>query len=472
VTIIAAKHTTEEVASSKKSVAKEIGRQSYRFHHYLETRVPTGGDPLLVTGRLARSGLDASYVVLERFGTWRYAAGVRAQITLDRRGAILRQENEPEVFLPWSREPLKLVSELLDRISVPAWRAYGWAAFELSYAKYSNLEHLGADRLLHLIVPRAEAIVSADHVDLRAADEVILMQMLDALGSEGPGVSPPRPLDVRVSSDRQYCEAVRAAIAEIDSGQLQKVILSRIVEVDEDIDLVATYLTGRQANRPARSFLLNLGDIEAAGFSPEIVLSVAPEGRVTSQPLAGTRALVADPRQNEVLRADLLSSPKEIYEHAISVKTGTDELAEVCEPGTVAVPEFMAIRERGSVQHLASQVSGQLTSGRDAWDAFAAVFPAVTASGVPKEAAYAAIRRHESGPRGLYSGAVMTIDQTGEMDAALVLRSAFRKDGRTWLQAGAGIVGQSDPERELEETCEKLDSVARYLVPRDKGGLR
>ena len=98
--------------------------------------------------------------------------------------------------------------------------------------------------------------------------------------------------------------------------------------------------------------------------------------------------------------------------------------------------------------------------------------PVVTASGVPKEASYDAIRRHERAPRGLYSGAVMTVDHTGAMDAALVLRSAFRKDGRTWLRAGAGIVLQSTAEREFEETCEKLESVARHLVPREREAVR
>jgi anthranilate synthase component 1/salicylate synthetase len=237
------------------------------------------------------------------------------------------------------------------------------------------------------------------------------------------------------------------------------------VDVETEVDLVATYVAGRRGNNPARSYLLDLGGIQAAGFSPEIVVGVTAEGSVVSQPLAGTRALTPDLLANEALRADLFGSAKEVYEHAISVKTGVDELAEVCAPDSVGVPEFMAIRERGSVQHLASRVTGQLADGLRAWDAFGAVFPAVTASGVPKEPAYHTIRQYEAESRGLYSGTVLTVDHTGALDAALVLRSIFRRDGRTWLCAGAGIVGQSTPEREFEETCEKLDSVARYLVP-------
>jgi salicylate synthase len=221
---------------------------------------------------------------------------------------------------------------------------------------------------------------------------------------------------------------------------------------------------GRRRNTPARSFLLRMDGLEAAGFSPEIVVAVGEDGTVVSQPLAGTRALTPDAATNSRLRAELLSSEKEIFEHAISVKVGNDELLTVCEPDSVGVRSLMTLEERGSVQHIASRVTGRLAPGHDAWDAFAAVFPAVTASGVPKEAAYAAIRRHETERRGLYSGAVLTVDESGELDAALVLRTVFRRHGRTWLRAGAGIVSQSQPAREFEETCEKLDSVARFLV--------
>jgi anthranilate synthase component 1/salicylate synthetase len=138
---------------------------------------------------------------------------------------------------------------------------------------------------------------------------------------------------------------------------------------------------------------------------------------------------------------------------------------QVCREGSVRAEEFMTVKERGSVQHIASRVSGELSSGdRGPWPALAAVFPAVTASGVPKQAAYRAIRSLEQGARGLYGGAVLTVGSDGSLDAALVLRTVFRQYGRTWLRAGAGIVGQSLPEREFEETCEKLRSVSRTLV--------
>ncbi|GAA3850051.1 salicylate synthase [Saccharothrix violaceirubra] len=438
--------------------------------HYFETQVPLTADPVTVATRLAASGLHDSYVVYETGGTWAYAGGVRAELTLDRTGAVLKQENAPDTVLPWSDKPLHQVSRLLDAVTIPGWRAYGWATFELSYAKDGDLDHVSANRLLHLIVPKAEVRIIAGAAHLRAADQRTMTDLIDTVTADTVSEeNTPRPLDVRGLGVDQYQRSVQLAVDSINAGDLHKVILSRVVDVDYDVDLVATYQVGREGNNPARSFLLDLGGIEATGFSPEIVVKVSADGRVVSQPLAGTRALTPDLVVNEKLRNDLFGSAKEVYEHAISVKVGTDELTDVCRPGSIEVPEFMAIKERGTCQHLASQVAGLLADGFATWDAFGAVFPAVTASGVPKVAAYEAIRNFEAESRGLYSGAVLTVDHTGEMDAALVLRSAYRQDGRTWLRAGAGIVGQSTPEREYEETCEKLDSVARYLVPASGG---
>ncbi|MCZ9349435.1 salicylate synthase [Streptomyces mutabilis] len=227
--------------------------------------------------------------------------------------------------------------------------------------------------------------------------------------------------------------------------------------------LPATYLAGRRANTPARSYLLDLGGYRAAGFSPETVLEVGEDGRVSTQPLAGTRALGADPAENERLRTELLSDPEEIHEHAVSVRLAWEEMAAVCRPHSVVAEEFMAVRRRGSVQHLASRVTGSLRPGAGPWDAFAALFPAITATGVSKRAALRALARHEEGPRGLYGGAVFRGDTDGALDAALVLRTLIGAGNEAWLRAGAGVTAQSSPEREIEETCEKLRSVAPYL---------
>src|SRR5690606_5242479 len=131
---------------------------------------------------------------------------------------------------------------------------------------------------------------------------------------------------------------------------------------------------------------------------------------------------------------------KETHEHAISVRLSLEEMREVCEPSSVSVRQFMERKVRGSVQHLASTVCGELRSDQNAWHAFASLFPAVTASGIPKREAFLQIRRHEAASRGLYAGAILRVDHDGALDAALVLRSLLGHGQQAWLQAGAGVV--------------------------------
>lgn len=437
---------------------------SVTTHSYLECDVPLDADPLDAASVLASSGHYDDYVVFERDGEWSFAGGVLAEVTLDGGGARVRG-TVGERSLPWDGAPLQQLHGLLGDLPVAGWRAYGWAAFELAYAKDGDRGAIGDQRLVHLIVPETEVRLRAGTARIRASSQ----RALDAMAKQLAAVAAPAPratspLDVRASGAERYQEAVTHAVGEIKDHKLQKVILSRLLPLGQDVDFVSTYVAGRRGNTPARSFLLRLNGIEAAGFSPEIVVSVDPRGRVLSQPLAGTRALTADPEVNRKLREELLRDPKEIFEHALSVRIALDELETVCRPESLGVAEFMAVRERGTVQHLASRVGGTLAEGYGPWDAFGAVFPAVTASGVPKSAAYESIRSHEQQARGLYGGAVLTVDQDGTMDATLVLRAVYRRQGVTWLQAGAGIVEQSRPVREFEETCEKLESVARFLV--------
>jgi salicylate synthase len=281
------------------------------------------------------------------------------------------------------------------------------------------------------------------------------------------------PVRVELADSGHYRSAVAAAVAAIRAGELEKVILSRTIDLGDDVDLPATYLAGREANTPARSFLLSLGGLQAAGFSPEIVAAVDAvnaERRVTAQPLAGTRALTGRPESDADLRSQLLTDPKEVYEHAISVRAVWDELAAVCLPDTVRVERYMAVQERGSVQHLGSLLSGRLPAADPmaAWRAFQALFPSVTATGIAKGPARRLIADLEPRPRRLYAGAVLTADHDGALDAALSLRAMYRERQRAWLQAGAGIVRQSDPEREHEETCEKLRSIADFLRERPR----
>ncbi|MBB4781071.1 salicylate synthase [Streptomyces rapamycinicus] len=436
--------------------------------HYRTAVVETGREPLDTAVALADSGLFGTYVVYECPDGWCVAGGIAAEVVVTADSVRCTwQGNTTEE--PWYGDPLATVERYLARLPIADWTAYGWCAFELAHAIAAM--PLDSGVLLHLVVPETEVLLDGGRALVRSTHSGTLSAVENVIvRSEGPAAPARRAVQVRLDAGADdYRRAVASVVADIRAGALQKAVLSRVVPVDGDIDFAASYAAGRRANTPARSFLLCMGDLRCFGFSPETVVEVDATGRVASQPLAGTRALTGDADTDRRLREDLLADPKELHEHAISVKVAVDELAGPCKPDTVVVEEYMTVKERGSVQHLASRVVGRMPEGAGPWDAFAAVFPAVTASGVPKRPAYEAIRRYESTPRGPYAGTVMRLARDGSMDAALVLRSVYARAGRTWLRAGAGIVDQSRPERELEETEEKLRCVARSLVARVDG---
>jgi salicylate synthase len=432
--------------------------------------VPLSGDLLESAAMLAYRGPFDHYLVYERPGSrFDYAAGAIAELTVfPGRVEVIRggQRTSAE----WQGDPLPLVSRMLAELPVRDHGFYGWAAFELGYALAGQQpEVLGypAQPLLRLVVPQAWVRLGPDHAEVSGEYPAHVDQIRNILVGAEAVPDPSTRVTVDIDEGGQvYQQAVASAIADIYAGRLRKVVLSRTVEVSESIDLAATYVAARRANGPARSFLLRLGDLEAAGVSPETVVVVDPDRRVSTQPLAGTRARTGQQRADRILREELLNDPKEIYEHAISMQIAWQEMSGICEPDTVRVEQFMTVAERGCVQHLASRLSGRLAeTDAGPWAALATLFPGVTASGVPKPAAYELIREHESSPRGLYGGAVIISDGMGDLDAALALRTVFRSGGRTWLRAGAGIVRDSDPHREFEETCHKLRSISRHLVP-------
>lgn len=424
----------------------------------------TGSTPAASAVALVRAGIFETYMVYERAGVWTVAGGCDAAITLDA-GHIRVRHHGDERSRPWDSRPLVRIGETLAELPIPGWAAYGWLTFEMAHLINGRRDLAGSGELAHLIVPRAEVRIDHTGSIITCADTQLRDRIRDVLATVAPEPSL-RPVTIDIDLGGEwYRDGVADAVREIQQGTFRKVILSRAVAVDAEIDFSRTYLLGRAANAPARSFLLDIGGRRATGFCPETILEADADGVVSTQPLAGTRSFGNGPETDRRLRAELLDDPKEIYEHIVSVKLAYDELSRVCTPRTVTVSDLMSVKPRGAVQHLGSRVRGELDAGRSAWEALEAVFPAVTSSGIPKAPACDYIAHTEHGPRGLYAGAVLMASRNGALDAGLVLRSLFEEHGRRWLQAGAGIIGASRPEREYEETCEKLRSIARYLVP-------
>ncbi|KAH6712661.1 ADC synthase [Leptodontidium sp. MPI-SDFR-AT-0119] len=291
--------------------------------------------------------------------------------------------------------------------------------------------------LLCLMVPRTEVIIHAI-TDLLDSKSTFASQSPITMDSEKGTV--------------KYSSLVAKAVAEIKSGKYTKIIISRAVDLTDELDMPATLLRGRRGNNPARSFSFNHERFQATGFSPEL-------------PLAGTRSRLGTDEEIAICRHDLLNDPKEIIEHVVSVMAAIDELKKFCDKPSVIVEELMAVRDCGSVQHLGSRVSGKLAEDKDGFDAFNVLFPAITASGIPKALVLDATHLLEDRPRELYSGAVL-IDGMDTFEGTLVLRTVSQHGKKGWIQAGAGIIDQSTPERELTElteTCGKLASIAPYL---------
>ncbi|WP_319925685.1 salicylate synthase [Xenorhabdus littoralis] len=446
--------------------------QQYHEHTIAITSTPLD----LITHLLADSD-EPLYTLYEMKGEWSLGMGNAATISVDASGQLTDSQGH--------RHPCDIntlsqkLEQTLNALPIKDWRAYGRALFEFSHMTYglpltqlnSQLNSQKNEALIKLTVPLHELRITQGQVLVRTLKEDQIARLSEKVRQADQSGTPVFPyakeMAITNTADavKNYQDNVANAVKDIGAGLYQKVILSRKVELGSDIDITHSYWLGRQANTPARSFFLRDEDFSAYGFSPETVVEADGTGWISTQPLAGTRALTQDKEQNQRLRADLLSDPKEISEHAVSAKLALEELESICQADTLCVSEFMAIRERGSVQHLASRVKGLLQTDKNRWDAFIALFPAVTASGIPKKNVLQAISDYEGEPRRLYSGSVMLLDSAGKLDAALVLRSLYQHKGRCWLQAGAGLVRDSKPEREWLETCEKLDCIIKYVRP-------
>ena len=431
--------------------------------HYQQEFLPISSEPLDLAVKLAHRVEANRYVLYERHGEWALGVDCALEITADADGTVRRSDGKS-----WrAASPGEGIRQALSDLPFEGWRAYGRADFEFACLTYGVDSDTHSGSLLKITIPCSEIRIRKGTAQLRALSAEDMAWLKETLRGadeeELPRRGAPIEVDVRSAGGEQYQRIVASAVAEMQARLYQKVILSRTVDIPVAMDMAASYHAGRKSNTPARSFLLKDGEFQAYGFSPEIVVMVDAEGNVTTQPLAGTRALTGNRRTDQQIRRELESDVKEIAEHAVSVKLAVQEMSAACRMESVVVEEFMTVQERGSVQHLASHVKGVLAAGSSAWTAFEKLFPAVTASGIPKKDALESIGRHEGRKRGLYSGCVLIADSDGALDATLVLRSAYRDGDRYWLQAGAGLVPHSIPEREWEETCEKLVSVGPYL---------
>jgi len=276
-------------------------------------------------------------------------------------------------------------------------------------------------------------------------------------------------LDVRSNlSQADYEAMVRTAKEHIAAGDIYQVVLSQRFEAAVTADPFTVYRSLRHVNPSPYMYFLRMGGRSIVGASPEMLVRI--EGRTAqTHPIAGTRPRGASAAEDALLASELSASEKERSEHVMLVDLGRNDLGRVCEYGSVHVPRYMQIERYSHVMHLVSVVEGTLAPGKDRLDALASCFPAGTVSGAPKVRAMEIIASLERDRRGVYAGAVGYLDFAGNLDCCITIRTVVMEEGRARVQAGAGIVADSDPSAEYQETKDKARAVLRALELAEAG---
>jgi anthranilate synthase component 1 len=321
-----------------------------------------------------------------------------------------------------------------------------------------------ADTITVVTPVRPEKGVSAKAALARAGER--LSAIVDALdrpldhaaanGRAGPLAALPRSN----TSPAEYERMVRAAKEYIAAGDVFQVVLAQRFEAPFELPAFALYRALRRVNPSPYLYFLDFGEFALAGSSPEILVKLTG-GTVTIRPIAGTRPRGASPHEDKALEVELLADPKERAEHLMLLDLGRNDVGRVAQIGTVKVTDQFFVERYSQVMHIVSNVEGALTDEHDALDALAAGFPAGTVSGAPKVRAMEIIDELEKEKRGVYAGCVGYFSAAGEMDTCIVLRTALIKDGVMYVQAGAGIVADSDPKSEQQECINKARALFR-----------
>ncbi len=292
-----------------------------------------------------------------------------------------------------------------------------------------------------------------------------LKQLVDLLKNGVKKAEPAGKLTGEVTAlfDRkQYCDMVERAKRHIFEGDIFQIVLSNRLSAPFEGSLLNTYRVLRTINPSPYMFYFSGTDVEVAGASPETLVKLE-DGILHTFPLAGTRPRGKTEREDEELERELLADEKELAEHNMLVDLGRNDLGKISKFGTVEVEKLHSVERFSHVMHIGSTVRGEIRDDKDALDAIEAVLPAGTLSGAPKIRACQLIGELENNKRGIYGGAIGYIDFTGNMDTCIAIRIAYKKNGKVFVRSGAGIVADSDPDKEFEECLNKARASLKAL---------
>jgi len=418
-----------------------------------------------------------------RYG--RYSmVGVRGRIlSIEGDEAILRNHDYTELDRFAATDPLEAL-----RTQLPESPAHGELPVSLA-SGVGYLSYEAAARWEKLPVPEADPIglpVALFHLPdvLIVFDHLAQTATLAAI--DGPGaqerladaaemLARPSPIEGAVhipservrhqppAADAGYEAGVASLVADIHAGEMLQTVLARRFSMPCSVGPLEIYRSLRRINPSPHLFAIDLGPGRALiGASPELLVSVR-DGVVATRPIAGTRPRSADPERDQELERELLADEKELAEHAMLVDLSRNDVGRVATPGSVRVPALHSIERYSHVMHIVSEVEGELATGLDAFDAVRSVFPAGTLSGAPKIRAMQAIAALEGEQRGPYGGAVGFLSPD-DVEIAITIRAMVLKDGTAYVQAGAGIVADSVPERESAEVAAKAGAILAALA--------
>ena len=431
-----------------------------------------------VRGRYSIIGLDPDII-------WR-TNGTQAEIN---RNAL----NDPKAFQPCGVPPLEALRALVaeSKLEVPhnlppmAAGVFGYLGYDMvrlmEKLPAPNPDPLGnpdailirptviaifdavKDMIMIITPVRPEKSVSARAAHTRAVER--LSAVVDALEKPlprqeaAPAFDPLKIATASNTSPAEYEEMVGKAKEYILAGDIFQVVLSQRFEAPFPLPPFSLYRALRRTNPAPYLYFLNFEGFSVAGSSPEILVTLRDQ-KVTVRPIAGTRPRGATPHEDKALEQELLADPKECAEHLMLLDLGRNDVGRVSEIGTDKVTDRFFIERYSHVMHIVSNVEGKLDAKRhDALSALIAGFPAGTVSGAPKIRAMQIIDELEKEKRGVYSGCVGYFSANGDMDTCIVLRTALIKDGKMYVQAGAGIVADSNPQSEQQECVNKAKAL-------------
>ncbi|MFI9718788.1 anthranilate synthase component I [Streptomyces sp. NPDC052396] len=438
--------------------------------------------------------------------TWsRYSfIGVRSSATLTVRDGQAHWLGTPPVGVPVDGDPLAALRATVETLHTPrdliegsglppfTGGMVGYLGYDIVRRLEKIGEHPGGARD-PLGLPELTMLLTSDlavldhwngtvllianainHNDLETGvDEAYAdaLARLDAMAADlarpvpsSPAVLPPAELPEFTArwGGPDYRAAVDDIKERIRAGEAFQVVPSQRFEAPCEASALDVYRVLRATNPSPYMYLLRFDGFDVVGSSPEALVKVE-DGRAMVHPIAGTRPRGATPQADAALAEELLADPKERAEHLMLVDLGRNDLGRVCEPGSVEVVDFMSIERYSHVMHIVSTVTGRLAPGRSAFDVLTACFPAGTLSGAPKPRAMQIIEELEPVRRGLYGGAVGYLDFAGDSDTAIAIRTAVLRDGTAYVQAGAGVVADSDPAAEDAECRNKAAAVLRAV---------